>query len=85
MMNAPLDIRKHLPGIGLIPPSVQVLSRDTKLDDEITRQVLRLNFAPLLPPETEKGGLVVAHNNVSLGPPYEVTTFSPFFTFRRIV
>jgi hypothetical protein len=63
MTNAPLHIRQHLSGIGLIPPSVQFLSRDAKLYDEIAGQVLRLDLAPLLPPEAEEGGLVVAHDD----------------------
>ena len=46
-----LHIDDDLPGIGLVPAPIEVLGHNTKLDDEIARQVLRLNFSPLLPPQ----------------------------------
>jgi hypothetical protein len=54
-----LDVDDHLPGIGFIPAPVQVLGRKTELDDEVARQVLRLNFAPLFSPQPEKRRLVL--------------------------
>jgi hypothetical protein len=35
MTDAPLYIRQHLLGIGLIPAPIQLLGRKSKLDDEI--------------------------------------------------
>jgi hypothetical protein len=58
-----LNIGKHLTGIGLVPAPVQVLGRKPKLDNEIARQVLRLDLATLFPPQSEEGSLVVAHDN----------------------
>jgi hypothetical protein len=37
MPDLALDVGKDLAGVGLIPASVQVLSRNAKLDDEIAR------------------------------------------------
>ena len=63
MLDLPLNIAKNLTSIGLIPAPVQLLSGEAKLDDEIARKVLRLDLAPLFPPESEEGSLVVAHDN----------------------
>jgi hypothetical protein len=65
MPYASLDIGEHLASIGLIPPtpSVQVLSRDTKLDDEIARQVVGLDLATFLLPEPKEGSLIIAHDD----------------------
>ena len=48
-----LNVSDHLSGIRLIPAPVQLFGRATKLNDEIAGEVLRLNFAPLLPPQPE--------------------------------
>jgi hypothetical protein len=45
-----LDICNHLAGIGLIPAPVQILGREAELDDEVAREVLRLDFPSLFPP-----------------------------------
>jgi hypothetical protein len=63
MTNPALDIREYLASIGLIRASVQLLGRYPKLDYEIAREVLRLNFAPLFPPEAEEGGFIIAHDD----------------------
>jgi hypothetical protein len=51
MADLPLDIGKHLPGIGLIPAPVQVLGCNTKLDNEIAREVFGFDFTPLFAPQ----------------------------------
>ena len=63
MPDLPLHISEDLSGIGLIPAPVQVLSRNTKLDDEIARQVFWLDLAPFFLPEPEQGGFIVAHDD----------------------
>ena len=55
MPDLPLDIGEDLPTISLIPAPIQVLSRQAKLNDEITRKVFRLYVASLLSPEAEEG------------------------------
>jgi hypothetical protein len=50
MTDAPLYIRQHLRGIGLIPAPVQLLGRNPELNDEVARQVLRLDLAALFLP-----------------------------------
>ena len=66
MSHLPLNIGDHLSGIGLIPTPVQFFGHEAKLDDEVAREVLRLNLAALLPPEPEEGSLVVAHDNAGV-------------------
>jgi len=61
MPDLPLDIDEDLTGIALVPASVQVLGCYTKLDYEIAREVLRLDLAPLFPPEAEEGGFIIAN------------------------
>jgi hypothetical protein len=68
-----LNIGKNLTGIGLIPASVQVLSRNAKLDDQIARQVLGRDLAALLPPQAEKGGFIVAHDDAGIRAADEIT------------
>ena len=67
MPDLALNISKDLPGICLIPAPVQLLGRNAKLDDEIARQVLRLDLAALFPPEPEEGGFIIAHNDPGVG------------------
>jgi hypothetical protein len=50
MSDPPLHVRKDLTRIALIPAAVQVFGRYSKLDNEIPRQVVRLDLTSLLPP-----------------------------------
>jgi len=68
-----LNIGKNLTGIGLIPASVQVLSRNAKLDDQIARQVLGLDLAALFAPKPDQGRLVGTHNDAGVRAADEVT------------
>jgi hypothetical protein len=63
MPHSLLNVGDHLPGIGLIPAPVQVLGRNTKLDHQVTREVLRLDLAALLAPEPNQRPLVTPHDN----------------------
>jgi hypothetical protein len=58
MPDPALNIGEYLTRIGLIPAPVQVLGRNTELDNEIARKVFRLDLAPFLPPQSEEGSLV---------------------------
>ena len=40
-----------LPGIALVPLSVERFSHQAELDDEVAGEVLRLGLAPFLAPE----------------------------------
>ena len=51
MANDPLQVDDDLSGVGLVPPSIEVLGNCAKLDNEIAGQVARLNLAPLLLPQ----------------------------------
>ena len=43
--------------------AVEGFGDHTELDDEVAGEVIRLDFAPLLPPQAKKGGLVIAHDD----------------------
>ena len=63
MPDLPLNVRDDLAGIGLIPAPIEVLCREPELDDEIARQVLRIDLAALFVPEMNQSGLVLAHDD----------------------
>jgi hypothetical protein len=54
---------------------------DPELDHEITRQVLRLDFAALLPPQAEESGLVVSHDDASVRAADEMAAVSAIPSF----
>src|SRR5262249_60706672 len=56
-----------LPGIALVPVSVEGFGDAAELDDEIARLVLRLDLAAFLPPEAEEGRFVGAHDHPGVG------------------
>jgi hypothetical protein len=76
--DMPLGILHQLTGIELIPAPVQVLRREPELDDEVTREVLRLDLAALLPPEPDQRRLVLAHDDPSVGAADEVAAVLAF-------
>ena len=63
MENLPLHFRNGMAGIALIPVPVELLGHGAELDNEVTRKVLGLGFAPFLPPEAHQGRLVVAQDD----------------------
>ena len=62
----PLHVDDYLAGIGLIPAPIEIFGHNPKLDDEVARQILRLDLAALLPPEPQQGEFIVPHNNPSV-------------------
>ena len=63
MPNLPLDIRDDLTCIGLVPAPVQLLSGQAELDDEVAREVLRLDLPAFFPPKPQQSVLVVPHDD----------------------
>ena len=74
MPDVALHVGKDLTGISLVPSAIQVLGRKAELNDEITGVVLGLDFAALFPPEPEKGGLIIAHNDPGIRAADEIST-----------
>src|SRR6516165_3036453 len=72
MADLLLNIGKNLSGIGVVPAPVQLLGRNTKLDNEIGGQVLRLDLATLLPPQPGQRPLISPHNDASVGSANEI-------------
>ena len=42
---------------------IEGFGRHPELDDEVAGQVLRLGLAPLLAPQADQGGFIVAHDD----------------------
>jgi hypothetical protein len=69
-----LDVRNDLAGVELIPAPIKRLSGRPKLNNEVSREVLRLGLATFLAPEAHQGGLVVAHDDPGVGATDEIST-----------
>jgi hypothetical protein len=54
------------------PAPIKLLGSETKLDDQIGRQVLRLDLAAFLRPKAEEGGFVIAHDDAGVRAANEV-------------
>ena len=64
------------PGVAFEPMPVQGFGDQAELDDEIAGEVLRLDLAPLLPPQMHQGGIVAAHNDPGVRAADEVAAVS---------
>jgi hypothetical protein len=53
MKDLALHIGDDLAGVLLVPVPVQALGHSPELDQEVTRQILGLQLAPLFLPEAE--------------------------------
>ena len=51
------------PVLRSIPVAVEGFGDHPKLDDEVAREVLRLDLAALLPPQPDEGGFIIAHDD----------------------
>jgi hypothetical protein len=66
MGHPSLYIFKPMAGAFLVPMPVEELGHDPELDDEIAREVLLVDLAALLPPESEQGIFVIAHDDAGI-------------------
>jgi hypothetical protein len=76
--NPALNVGDDAPGVPLVPGLVERLGGDAQLDDEIARQVLRLDPAALFLPEPDQRRLVGAHDDPGVGAAKEVAPVSDF-------
>jgi hypothetical protein len=60
---------------ALVPGAVEVLGHHDELDDEVCREVLRPDLAPLLLPQPDQALLVLAHDDPGVRVPDEVPVF----------
>src|SRR6516164_4784302 len=67
MPNAALNIFDPVPCIAFEPMPIELLGCDPKLDDEVAGEVLWLDLAPLLAPETAERCLIVAEDDPGVG------------------
>ena len=71
-----LDRGDGMPGVALVPDPVEVLGDHPELDDEVCREVLRPDLAPLLLPQPDQGLLVLPHDDPGVGAADEVAAVS---------
>ena len=55
MLHPTLDPGEDLAGVAFEPVAVEGLGHDAELDDEVARQVLGFDLAPLFAPEADAG------------------------------
>src|SRR6187401_723913 len=73
MADMALHLGDHLVGVALVPVAVEAFGHGPELDDEIARQVLRLDVAAFLAPQPQQGGLVIPHDDPGVRPADEGT------------
>jgi hypothetical protein len=83
MFDSPLDVCDPPAGIALVPSAVEVLGYGAELHDEVSGEVFRPGFAPLLAPEADKGGLIASHDDPGVGAPDEGTAILIWFCLQR--
>ncbi len=76
MPRVALHIGEDLAGIALIPGPIEGLGDEPQLHHEVAREVLRLDFAALFPPEADQGSLIIAHDDPRVRAADEVTAIS---------
>src|SRR5437660_5733535 len=69
--DAARDVRDLVPGIALVPEPVERLGDEAELDQQVLREVRRLDLAPLLPPQAHQGGLIRPHDDSGVRAPDE--------------
>jgi hypothetical protein len=52
-----------LAGVAFVPTPIESFSRYPELDDEVAREVFRLDFPAFLSPEASQGSFVAAHDD----------------------
>ena len=66
MADVLLALRDCLGCAALVPVPVQVLCGPAELDHQVFREILRLNLAPLFPPQPNEIGFILAHNDAGV-------------------
>jgi hypothetical protein len=59
----PLDVGDDPSGVCLIPAPIKRLSGRPELNNEVSREVLRFDLTPFLPPQPYQGGLIIPHDD----------------------
>ena len=83
MLDQALALDHPAAAVPLIPGDVEVFGCLAELDDEIARQVFRLDFAALLAPQVDERRLIVAHNNPRVRAADEALAVSLLPSLRR--
>jgi DNA-binding XRE family transcriptional regulator len=77
VLGAPLDVSHGQACIGLKPSAVEVFGHHPELNDEIPREILRLNFPALLLPEAKECSFIAAHDDSGVGAANKATPIQP--------
>src|ERR1035437_7702029 len=68
------NVQAPMAGVAFIPVPIELLGDEAQLDDQLAREVCRLDFAALFAPKAEQGGFVAPHNDPGVGAADAVTT-----------
>ena len=71
MVNPALQATDHLPGLALVPTPIELFGGLAELYRQIIGKVGWIDLAPLLPPQPNQRGLVVAHDDAGIRPTNE--------------
>ncbi len=72
-----LDVGNDLPGIGLVPTTVEVFGNRTELDDEVARKVPWLGLAAFLASEADQRVFIIPHNDPGVRAPQKISAAFP--------
>ncbi len=67
VLDPPLNVLDDVSGLPLIPAAVEVLGDAAQLHDQVFGEILRLEFAALLPPQPHELRLIMAHDDAGIG------------------
>ncbi len=59
MNHPPLHLGYNLARVLFVPPPIEVLGHGPKLHDEVARQILGLDLAPLFPPQSYERAFIL--------------------------
>jgi hypothetical protein len=62
------------PLLRLVPIPVEGFGHHAELNDQVAREVLRLDFAPLFLPKAEQGAFIAAHDDAGVRAAYKGTS-----------
>src|SRR5262245_38457498 len=78
MLDLSLHLRDDMPGVALEPLPIEGLGHDTKLDDEIAGEILRLGLAAFFAPQPQQGSLIASHDYPGVGAPDKSSAINMF-------
>jgi hypothetical protein len=67
MLDPRLDTRDGVAGVTFVPDPIEVLGHHAELNDEVCREVLWADLAPLFLPQPDQGLLILPRDDPGVG------------------